>query len=120
MVLEIFVGLVGVGRTEEVCGRQLLRIANDNRLPSPSDRADRIPRGDLRGFVEYDDVELRVIHREILRDRERRHQHAGCQLRECLRHVGDHLPNRPIGAFQAQLMAEHPQFRLARHLIHGG
>ena len=66
----------GIGLLEEVRGRELLRVADDDRLLAAREHADGVPHGELRGFVEHDDVEAVALRRQILRDRERAHEQA--------------------------------------------
>src|SRR5688572_441385 len=74
----------GFAGVEEIGGRKLLGIADDDELSAAGDGADGIPDGDLGGFVEDDEVETFVRGFEILRDGKRAHQNAGLEPRKKL------------------------------------
>ena len=84
------------------------------------DGADRVPGGDLRGLVEDDDVEQRLVRRQILRDRQRRHQHAGREPGEACGHGADHLADRAARPLQLHLVAQQAELGIARHRLHRG
>ena len=72
--------------TKEVGGGELLGVANDNGLPSSCYGADRVPGCDLRRFIEDYNVKGSLPRREVLRDRQRRHQNTWCEFGEGIRH----------------------------------
>jgi hypothetical protein len=79
----------GFAGVEEISGRKLFGIADDDELGAASDGADGIPNGDLRSFVEDDEVETFMGGFEILRDGKRAHQNAGLEAREELRDAAE-------------------------------
>ena len=59
--------------SEEIGGWHLARVADDDRLPTPQQRAERIDRFHLRGLVEDNDVELDLAGRQEAGDGHRAH-----------------------------------------------
>lgn len=62
---------------EEVRRRQLFWINQDDGLPAAGNRADRMPGRDLRGIIEEPQIKPGLTGRQLLRHRQRRHQHTG-------------------------------------------
>ena len=69
--------VLGVAALADIGRRKLFGIADDDDLAAARHGADRVPDRDLGGFVEDDDVEELGVRRQVLRDRERAHHHAG-------------------------------------------
>ena len=98
---------------EEAGGWHLSRIACNDHLFAASDGAHRIPWGNLRGLIENDQIEQLMIGRQVLRDRQRTHQHAGGQNGEVLTHFLGQLTYRLVAALLLQLVLEDAETRFA-------
>src|SRR5271157_1276517 len=72
VVVRPFIGRAG----EEVRGRQLLLVADDNDLSRPQHATEGVLRPHLRRLVNYYEVEFDPVRRKKLRQRERRHHKA--------------------------------------------
>ena len=90
---------------EEIGRRHLLRVADDDQLFAAGDHADGVPHGNLRRFVEHDQIKRR-IRRQILRDGQRAHEETGlqngCQRRKSFQQNADGLVAHLLFAFAFQ------------------
>jgi hypothetical protein len=96
---------------EEVSGRKLLGVADDDDLLSAEHAPESVLGTHLRCFVDHKEVELQVPRRHELGERERRHHKAGLQRLDCLSGPGKKLPNRSEALDLGELVAEQPHFR---------
>ena len=95
---------------EEAGRRHLLRVAHHDQLAAPRDRADRIPHRNLRSLVEYDQIELRQLRRQVLRHRQRAHQETRLQQRQQVRDLAEQRPHRLVAGALLAFALEQPQF----------
>ena len=117
--VDIAVRIV-VGPCEEVGGGHLLGIADDDGLPSPRQAADGIPDGDLRGFVENDQVEQRLVGRQVLGDGQRRHHETRRQGGDDVRNFRHELPDRLVPSLFLNLVSQDTPGGSSRDAVRGG
>ena len=103
--------LVHVGGIKEFRRRQLLRIAHYHRRFRAGDRAHRLCRGHLRGFVENHQIKRVCFGRQILRHRGGTHQKA----RAYPLHQFRHFRKQTAHAAAAQLRFRKPRKRRYFH-----
>ena len=102
--------VLGFAALRDVCRRQLLGIADDDDLPAARHGADCVPDGHLGGFVEDHDVEGLGVGRQVLRDRQRAHHHAGRELRQHCRDFAEQLAEREVAHLLGDLAGEGSPF----------
>ncbi|MNE17691.1 hypothetical protein D3C80_1106830 [compost metagenome] len=101
--------LAGLRRAEEAGRRQLLGVADHHGLAAAGDGADGVPHGDLRGLVEDHQVERLLAGRQVLGDRQRRHQQARGQRGDGVGRLAEQLAQRLVPGLLLQFAADHPE-----------
>src|ERR1700678_2078234 len=106
IVVVVVVVSIEQNALKEARGRKLLRVANDDNLPAPRERADRIFRFELGRLVHDHEIELKLAGREVLSNGQRSHHETRLECHQSIRGPEYELPNRNVSLLLVDLICD--------------